>query len=182
MAGDSTQYRGRWLVALAIALGLAAGVGAYTFRYAEGLSYFSTDPRACANCHIMQSQYDSWIKSSHHSAATCIDCHLPHSFIPKYLAKAENGYRHSKEFTTQTFPEPIFVRARGREILQANCVDCHGGLVHDIASGPRGDADALPCVKCHFSAGHGDRSGLGGPLRYEKEQAAATLAPAHRRD
>ena len=29
-------------------MGLFIGIGAYTFRYAEGLSYFSTDPAACA--------------------------------------------------------------------------------------------------------------------------------------
>jgi hypothetical protein len=39
---------------LAIAFGIFVGIGGYTFRYAEGLSYFSTDPAACANCHIMQ--------------------------------------------------------------------------------------------------------------------------------
>jgi len=158
-------------------LGLAGGLGLYTFRYAEGLSYLSTDPRACVNCHIMRPQYDAWQKSSHHTVAKCVDCHLPHSFFAKYLAKAENGYRHSKEFTAQTFPEPIVIRARGREILQQNCVDCHGGLVHDIASGPRGDADVLQCVHCHSSVGHGERAGLGGPLHYDREQAAAIARP-----
>ena len=157
---------GRWLLALCIAVGVAAGVGLFTFRYAEGLSYFSTDPKACMNCHIMRPQYAAWLTSSHHTVAGCIDCHLPHAFIPKYLAKAENGYRHSKEFTAQTFPEPITIRARGRSILQQNCVECHSGLVHEIASGPRGAADALDCVHCHLSVGHGERAGLGGPLRY----------------
>ena len=30
---------------VAALLGALVGLGAYTFRYAEGLSYFSTDPR-----------------------------------------------------------------------------------------------------------------------------------------
>lgn len=171
------SYAGRWLIALAVAVGLAAGVGMYTVRYAEGLSYLSSDPRACVNCHIMRPQYDAWLKSSHHAAATCVDCHLPHAFVSKYLAKTENGYRHSKEFTAQTFPEPITIRARGREILQENCVYCHGSLVHDIATGPRGNADELRCVHCHLSVGHGERAGLGGPLHYDVEQAAATARP-----
>ena len=72
------------MIALAVALGLAAGIGLYTFRYAEGLSYFSTEPAACMNCHIMRPQYDSWLKSSHHDVATCIDCHLPHTLFAKY--------------------------------------------------------------------------------------------------
>jgi cytochrome c nitrite reductase small subunit len=172
----SATYRGAWLVALCVAVGLCAGIGLFTFRYAEGLSYFSRDPKACVNCHIMRSQYDSWQKSSHHTVALCIDCHLPHDFVGKYLAKAENGWRHSKEFTAQTFHEPISVQARGRAILQDNCVDCHRELTHDIAVGaadsddPRG---TLACVHCHAFVGHGDRAGLGGPLRYPLTRAEA---------
>jgi cytochrome c nitrite reductase small subunit len=165
-------YVGRWLLALSIAMGVAAGVGLFTFRYAEGLSYFSTDPRACMNCHIMRPQYAAWLTSSHHGVAACIDCHLPHALVPKYLAKAENGWRHSKEFTAQTFAEPIAIQARGKQILQDNCVHCHGDLVHAIASGPRGAADALDCVHCHLSVGHGERAGLGGPLHYPPFTAA----------
>jgi len=169
MTADGTKhterYRGYWLIASCIALGIVAGVGAFTFRYAKGLSYFSREPAACVNCHIMRPQYDSWQKSSHHGVAVCIDCHLPHSFFAKYWAKAENGYRHSKEFTAQTFHEPISVQARAREILQENCVGCHHDVTHEIASGPRGARDELTCVRCHASAGHGERAGLGGPLR-----------------
>src|SRR6187399_2129362 len=71
-------------IALTVAIGVAAGIGGYTFRYAQGFSYFLKDPKACANCHIMQSQYDAWQKASHHEVAVCIDCHLPHSFFEKY--------------------------------------------------------------------------------------------------
>jgi cytochrome c nitrite reductase small subunit len=88
---------------LAVFGGLVVGLVAFTFRYAEGLSYFSTDPPACANCHIMNDQYASWTKGPHHGATGCADCHLPHDFGPKYLAKALNGYHHSKGFTLQDF-------------------------------------------------------------------------------
>jgi cytochrome c nitrite reductase small subunit len=156
---------GKWAVFLAVALGLAAGIGAYTFRYAEGLSYLSTNPTACVNCHIMQPQYNAWQKSSHHGVAVCVDCHLPEAFFAKYIAKAENGWRHGEKFTTQDFVEPIVVQAAGQRILQANCVRCHDALVHDLAAGARGEQDALKCVHCHASVGHGERAGLGGPLR-----------------
>lgn len=171
-AAATASYAGRWLIALSVALGLAAGVGLFTFRYADGLSYLSPNPTACVNCHIMRSQYDSWQKSSHHTAAVCVDCHLPHSFFAKYFAKAENGYRHSKEFTAQTFAEPIRVQARGREILQENCVTCHADLSHAIAVGVHGEQ--LECVKCHFGVGHGERTGLGGPLHYPPEREVAS--------
>jgi cytochrome c nitrite reductase small subunit len=157
-------------VGLAVAVGLAAGVGGYTFRYAEGLSYFSTDPKACVNCHIMRPEFEAWQRSSHHAVAKCIDCHLPHAFIPKYLAKAENGYRHGKKFTTQMFDEPIVVQAAGRAILQDNCVRCHEPLVHALATGPRGARDELTCTHCHAGVGHGERAGLGPSLHAAGEQ------------
>src|SRR5262245_39596013 len=88
---------------LVLMVGVLAGIGAFTFGYAEGFSYFSPDPRACVNCHVMNEQYDSWQKSPHHAAATCVECHLPHDFVGKYIAKAENGYHHSMAFTLQNF-------------------------------------------------------------------------------
>lgn len=165
LRGRFSQSAGANLLLVAgITQGLALGVGAYTFRYAKGLSYFKTDPAACANCHIMQSQYDGWQKSSHHTAAKCVDCHLPHEFFAKYLAKAENGWRHGKEFSLDTFKEPIELTPRSSEILQANCQRCHGTLVEDIA-GNTSKSAAAACVRCHQSVGHGPRAALGGPMR-----------------
>jgi cytochrome c nitrite reductase small subunit len=149
---------------LAVALGLLLGAGVFTFRYAEGLSYFSTDPAACANCHIMQSQYDSWQKSSHHTVAVCVDCHLPHDLVGKYLAKASNGYHHSKGFTFQDFHEPIRIKPFNLTNLQKNCIECHQGMVHELVAGVRTDSDAVSCVHCHRDVGHGPTLGLGGPL------------------
>jgi hypothetical protein len=31
-------------------------------------SYLSTDPRACVNCHVMNPQYDAWLKSGRRHA------------------------------------------------------------------------------------------------------------------
>jgi cytochrome c nitrite reductase small subunit len=114
----------------------------------------------------MNRQYDGWAKASHHGVAGCVDCHLPHTFPEKYIAKAENGWHHSEAFTTQHFAEPIAMKARAREILQANCVDCHESLTEHIAGGARGKLDELPCIHCHANVGHGEHAGLGGPLRY----------------
>ncbi len=141
--------------------GLLLGLGAFTFHYAEGFAYFSKDPRACMNCHIMKPQFDSWQKSSHHGAAVCVDCHLPHGFIQKYIAKADNGYRHSKGFTFQDFHEPIMITPGNARILQENCIRCHGPLVHNLAPVTVKASRAVACVHCHSSAGHGDVAGLG---------------------
>lgn len=45
---------------MAVVVGLAAGLGAYTFVYARGYSYLTNDPSACGNCHVMREQYDGW--------------------------------------------------------------------------------------------------------------------------
>jgi cytochrome c nitrite reductase small subunit len=166
-----------WLLALAVALGVFAGVGMYTFGYAKGASYLSTDPKACVNCHIMQPQYDAWQKSSHHAVAVCVDCHLPQSFFAKWYTKSENGYRHGKLFTTQNFHEPIHVQAAGQAVLQENCVRCHGSMVADMLSAVRTGLEGahggseVRCVQCHASVAHGDRAGLGGPLTKEEARA-----------
>jgi cytochrome c nitrite reductase small subunit len=137
----------------------------------------------------MEPQYAGWQKASHHTVARCIDCHLPAEFVPKYLAKAENGYRHGKLFTTQTFEEPITIRPAGLEILQANCERCHAELVHGIVGygafalpeanervEPRADQN-IPCIHCHWTVGHGERAGLGGPLH--EKPSATQGAPEH---
>src|SRR6478735_6678256 len=140
-------------LALAVLLGVLMGVGGYTFIYAQGFSYFKRDPRACVNCHIMQREYDAWQKSSHHTVAVCVDCHLPHEFIPKYIAKSENGFRHGRMFTTQNFEEPITVKPAGVRILENNCRTCHEDLVASLNPGDAPTASShgggMQCLHCH---------------------------------
>ena len=157
------------LAVIAVLTGALVGMGAFTFHYAEGFSYFSSDPKACVNCHIMRPQFDSWQKASYHAVATCVGCHLPHTGLAKWIAKADNGYRHSRAFTFQDFHEPIMITESNSRILQDNCLSCHGGLLHDIVAGSTSDPDATRCVHCHRSVGHGSSAGLGGPDRGESE-------------
>jgi cytochrome c nitrite reductase small subunit len=153
----------RPIVLLAILTGVLLGVGGYTFLYAEGFSYMSDDPEVCINCHIMQPQYDSWQKSSHHAVAVCVDCHLPHDFLGKYIAKADNGWHHSRGFTLQDFHEPIMIKAPNARILQDNCLACHADMVHGLVVGVNGPEEEVRCVHCHVTVGHGETTGLGGP-------------------
>ncbi|MRG92337.1 cytochrome c nitrite reductase small subunit [Polyangium spumosum] len=149
---------GRWAWVVAALVGGVAGLGFFAFDYGEGLSYFSPDPRACANCHVMHEHYASWQKGGHHQAAACVDCHLPHDFVGKYLAKAENGFWHSKGFVFMDFHEPIRIKESNSEILQASCLRCHGEFVHELVSGSRSvNEDAVLCVHCHRGVGHGAR-------------------------
>ena len=83
-------------------------------------------------------------------------------FVGKYTAKTVNGWNHSKAFTLQDFHEPIRIGARNAEILQDNCVRCHGDLVHDLTS--VWVDDPVSCSHCHAVVGHGPRAGVGGAL------------------
>ena len=106
----------------AIAFGILGGLGAFTFGYGEGTAYLKNDPASCANCHVMQTHYDTWTKSSHHGVATCNDCHLPHDFAGKWLTKGDNGFFHSLAFTTGNFHDPIQIKDRNREVTQHACL------------------------------------------------------------
>lgn len=143
------------MVILSMLVGILGGIGAYTFHYAEGFSYFGTEPEVCVNCHIMKPQYDSWQKSSHHAVATCVDCHLPHDFFGKYIAKSENGYHHSKAFTLQNFHEPIMIKEKNSRLLQENCVECHRDMVHDMYKADLRNKQMIDCLHCHRTVGHG---------------------------
>lgn len=135
-----------------VVLGIALGLSAYTFFYARGYAYLSNEPAACQNCHIMQEQYNGWIKSSHHRAATCNDCHTPHNFFGKYITKALNGFWHSFYFTSGKFPEPIRIGKRNHKIAESTCRSCHADMVHNIdIMSAKGD---MECTHCHKNVGH----------------------------
>ena len=99
--------------------------------------------------------------------ATCVDCHLPHTLVAKYLAKAENGYYHSKGFTFGGFHEPIAIKQKNSDILQDNCLSCHGPMTADMLVGA-GHAPSVACIAT-LGVGHGERAGLGGPIRAEEK-------------
>jgi len=141
------------LILIGVALGVAAGIGGYTFIYAKGYSYMTNDPGACANCHIMRDQYDSWIKSSHRAVAVCNDCHTPHNTVGKYTTKASNGFWHSFYFTTGRFPEPIRITERNRAVTEQSCRHCHEPIVSAI-DGAHQTTGQLSCVNCHRNVGH----------------------------
>jgi cytochrome c nitrite reductase small subunit len=145
------------LLTAAVLVGMTGGLGLYTFVYAKGYSYITNDPQACANCHVMNQQFDGWVKSSHRSVAVCNDCHVPHDLIGKYRVKASNGFWHSYYFTTQTFEEPIRATAKSRRVVEANCRRCHEPVVQAMGTPSHaGEDDILSCVRCHGSVGHAE--------------------------
>lgn len=143
-------------MAVVIVVGILGGLGVFTLGYGDGLAYLTEDPTACANCHIMQDHFDSWVKSSHRDVAACNDCHLPHNFVGKWITKADNGFFHALAFTTGNFHEPIQIKARNRRVTQGACLYCHSELVHWMLPAERG-GEMQSCVHCHSDVGHHGR-------------------------
>lgn len=139
-------------VALGALIGAAIGIGGYTFIYAKGASYLTNNPAACANCHIMQDHYDAWQNSSHHSVATCNDCHTPANVVGKYLSKANNGFWHSFAFTTGHYPDPIRIKGYNRQITENACRKCHAPITDTIDGHSR--SETMSCIRCHATVGH----------------------------
>ena len=158
----------RWVMIACLA-GMLVGVAGFTFDYAEGLSYLSNEPKACVNCHIMNDQFDSWRKGPHHAVG-----HLqrlppagaPSREVPRQGAQrlppldglhlpaiAARAIRTQKLF----FHEPIRIKPSNSQILQDNCLRCHGDLVHEVVRGSTWADDAIRCVHCHRGVGHGAR-------------------------
>jgi cytochrome c nitrite reductase small subunit len=142
-------------IVLGVSIGLAVGLGSYTFVYAKGYSYLLNDPQSCANCHVMQEQFDGWEKSSHRAVATCNDCHTPPGLIAKYATKASNGFWHSFAFTTGRFHEPIQIKPHNKAVTEKACRKCHQEIVEAI-EGPHQEnsGDETSCLRCHRSVGH----------------------------
>jgi cytochrome c nitrite reductase small subunit len=147
------ENRPFWVRATLVAMiGVIVGLGFFTFVYAGGFSYLSSDPESCANCHIMQDVYDGWNKSSHKAVAACADCHAPHDIVKKYAVKGINGVNHTLAFTFNTTHEPIQITSFNRQIVQDQCVYCHKELVQPISY--ESSEHPPDCLRCHARVGH----------------------------
>lgn len=155
-----------WKLPAIILSGCFVGLMIYAFYLSKAYSYLSDKPETCVNCHIMGPQYSSWRHSSHHNVTTCNDCHVPHNNIfNKYFFKAKDGMRHATIFTLRLEPQVIFIHEAGQEVVQNNCLRCHGELVKNaktISKIPdfHANIDSRKCWECHRETPHGRVNGL----------------------
>src|SRR3989338_6126608 len=133
-------------------LSIAGGIGMYSY---------STHPRFCNSCHIMEPYYNAWKSSKHFGKATCVECHYPPAktlgehFWHKFQASAQ-----VVKYVTRTYSSKPFA-----EISDASCLrsGCHSTrLLEGKVVSPRGiKFDHRPhltetrrdrrlrCVSCH---------------------------------
>lgn len=142
---------------------MVIGMFAYVVGESKMLSYLSSDPKVCINCHTMNIHYATWQHSSHREKATCVDCHLPRdSFVDKMLAKARDGYHHSLAMTLGDYGTNLRISQDAARRIQSNCISCHQEIVSQMLANSELYAhpdDAVPmgrqCWDCHRGLPHG---------------------------
>lgn len=147
---------------------MAIALFAYVVNESKMLSYLSSDPKVCINCHTMNTHYATWQHSSHRERATCVECHLPRdSFANKMLAKAKDGYNHSMAMTFKTYGYNLRASADAAKRIQDNCIACHSEIVSQMIDNSKlyGNVDAdvqmgRKCWDCHREVPHGTTRNL----------------------
>jgi len=156
----------KWLKVISLSVFfITVAAFAYIIYASKMPSYLSSDPKACINCHVMNTQYATWQHSAHAVAnVTCIECHLPtDNVIEKYYAKTIDGWNHSVAFTNNTYDPAIRISDYGAERVQKNCISCHSSLTSQIGSNAskvhdfddNSVANGRRCWDCHRTVPHG---------------------------
>lgn len=142
------------------------GLSLFLAKESEIVSYMTDDPKACINCHVMTSEYNSWMHSSHREWANCNDCHVPHDNIAnKYYFKAKDGLYHATVFTMRNEPQVIRMKEASQEVVQKNCIRCHVQQVTDVKytswiEEHTTNRTERQCWSCHREVPHGKVHGL----------------------
>ncbi|HSJ86820.1 MAG TPA: cytochrome c nitrite reductase small subunit [Anaerolineales bacterium] len=145
------------ITAAVVALGFFAFV-------TDAPAYSGSAPETCANCHVMDSQYENWYHAAHEHVTECVDCHLPHqNKVVYYLEKGRQGAKDVYAFTTGNSPVAIRASEKTKDIIQTNCLRCHEDTVESVTMG------AQPfdrnCWDCHRDVSHGTRGISGVPYQ-----------------
>lgn len=148
----------QWRLSVIILAGIITGLGFYILQISNAPSYLSDKPEACINCHVMNPEYATWLKSAHGRVTVCNDCHVPqNNNFRKYEFKASDGMRHSYMFTFRLEPQVIRISDAGKKAVQENCIRCHSELTEKMKY--RNEKDEY-CFTCHRETPHGRVKGL----------------------
>lgn len=139
---------GRKKLIAVLALAGAAALAAFVLFGPPQVLARSSTPDFCAGCHVMESQYEAWAHTGAHRGIQCVDCHLPNqNKAVHYLWKSIDGIKDAVVFYSGKVSDRIAISGHGRDVLQANCIRCHGTAVSMIAQD-------RPCWECHRGLQH----------------------------
>lgn len=106
----------------------------------------------------MAPQFATWSHSAHRNVANCNDCHVPQNNVfSHYYFKAKDGLRHATIFTLHKEPQVIHIKEAGIEVVQNNCIRCHGELFNaqKQIAGEFSHTEGRLCWECHRETPHG---------------------------
>ena len=166
---------------------------------------YANSENFCSNaCHEMTSTVAVEYKGSIHDTnrsgvrATCNDCHVPHGYIPNYIAKLGLFNDYWGHFVTGSINTKEKFEAKRYELakrvwvdMKANdsreCRHCHTTTKMDPERQSekaqkrheKGRNEGLTCIDCHFAISHKEPDGPGPQeLNAANAAAAAPTTPA----
>ena len=81
---------------------------------------FSTSPKFCNSCHIMEPYYKSW-KASKHNKVACVDCHYPPAGPRTLLWKKFQAMSQIVKYITRTYSSKPFAEIEDAACLREGC-------------------------------------------------------------
>jgi cytochrome c-type protein NapC len=177
---------------------LVAGllVGAVTFAAGGSFMVYANSEAFCAtSCHEMgelQKEHKGTIHDVNRSGvrATCNDCHVPHEYIPNYLAKLGLSSDVWGHFVTHSIDTPEKFEAKRTQLAirvwtymkqndSRECRHCHTTSKMDPdkqsdkakARHEKARMEGLTCVECHFAIAHKEPDGPGPQELFAKDPA-----------
>jgi cytochrome c-type protein NapC len=182
-----------------LVVGLAIGVAA--FASVGSFMVYANSEHFCANaCHEMQplqKEHKGTIHDANRTGvrATCNDCHVPHEYVPNYLAKLGllsdvwghwTGSINTKEkFEAKRYELAKRVWVDMKKNDSRECRHCHTTAKMDpdlmsekaLKRHEKGRLEHLTCIECHFAIAHTEPDGPG-PQELFSTKAAQRDAPA----
>jgi cytochrome c-type protein NapC len=168
-----------------LAVGLAAGI--VTFGSGASFMVYANSEEFCAQaCHEMAANNAKEFKGTVHDAnrtgvrATCPDCHVPHAYLPNYLAKLGLLSDLWGHFVTGSIDTREKFEAKRYELAKRvwldmkqndsrECRHCHTTAKMDaekqtekaLARHEKARNEDLTCIECHFGIAHNEPEGPG---------------------
>lgn len=164
--------------------GLVLGVALFGLG-ASFMVYANSEPFCAGSCHEMgtlRQEHAGTIHDKNRSGvrATCNDCHIPHEYVPNYLAKLGllsdfwGHYITHSISTKEKFDAKRYELARRvwvymKENDSRECRHCHTTAKMDPekqsdkakSRHEKGRAEGRTCIDCHFAIAHTEPDGPG---------------------
>jgi len=165
-------------------LGLILGVGFFG-SVASFMVHANSEKFCASSCHemgLLAQEHKGTIHDTNRTGvrATCNDCHVPHGYIPNYLAKFGLWKDYWGHFVTHSIDTKEKFEAKRYELAKKvwvymkendsrECRHCHTTSKMDAekqtpkAKAPheRLRTENITCVDCHFGIAHAEPNGPG---------------------